>query len=192
MLDGNSGPIPGENYTSDTKNYPWRQPPEYSDLDDALDFWAKKITDFKVANGVLTMAEMGFPLYKISSMLLMNGVGEGKWTPDFALLLAGPLTRMIELVCVGFKVDYDLGIDDDEDDFETGSFFKEDQKLRTPDGFKLVSEELPDLKAEAEGQAGGEGEQSSGVQGDTPDLQQQGFMAMTSNSAGPEGKKETK
>ena len=192
MLDGNSGPIPGENYTSDTKNYPWRQPPEYSDLDDALDFWAKKITDFKVANGVLTMAEMGFPLYKISSMLLMNGVGEGKWTPDFALLLAGPLTRMIELICVGFKVDYDLGIEDDEDDFETGKFFKHDQELRTPDGFKLISEELPDLKDEAEGQAGGEGEQSSGVQGDTPDLQQQGFMAMTSNPAGPEGKKETK
>lgn len=192
MLDGNSGPIPGENYTSDTKNYPWRQPPEFSDLDDCLDFLAKKVTDFKVANGILTMAEMGFPLYKVASMILMNGVGEGKWTPDFSLILAGPLTRMVELICIGFEVDYDLGIEDDEDDFETGNYFKEDQKLRTPDGFKLISEELPDLKAEAESQAGGEGEQSSGAgQGDVPDLQQQGFMAMT-ESAGPKGEKETK
>ena len=28
-----SGPIPGENFTSDERNYPWHRPPEYTDTD---------------------------------------------------------------------------------------------------------------------------------------------------------------
>ena len=31
-----SGPIPGENFTSDERNYPWHRPPEYTDMDLSL------------------------------------------------------------------------------------------------------------------------------------------------------------
>ena len=34
------GPIPGENFTSETKNYPWHRPPEITDYDEALEFAA--------------------------------------------------------------------------------------------------------------------------------------------------------
>jgi len=166
----NSGPIPGENYTSDTKNYPWRQPPEFADIDEALEYLSGRITQFKVANGLLTMAEMGFPLYKIASVVLMQGAGEGKWTPDFALLLAGPTCREIELMCIGFDVDYDLGINDDDDDFETGTYFEHDNEMKLPKTMKLLDEQLPEIKSEAEQQAS---------QGQSTDLKQQGFMAMS-------------
>jgi len=165
----NSGPIPGENFTSDTKNYPWRQPPEFTDIEPCLDYLAKRITQFKVANGIMSMAEMGLPLYKISSMILTMGVGEGKWTVDFTLALAGPLTRMIELICIGFDVEYELGIEEDEEDFNTGDFFKNDLELKSGDSklFKVIAEEMPTLKSEAaeQGQP-------------TKDLQSEGFMAM--------------
>ena len=166
----NSGPIPGENFTSDTKNYPWRQPPEFTDIETCLDYLSKRITQFKVANGILSMAEMGLPLYKISSMILTMGVGEGKWTVDFTLALAGPLTRMIELICIGFDVEYDLGIEEDEDDFETGDFFKNDLELKSGNSkfSKVIAEELPMIKEEAAAQAQ-----------PTSDLQTEGFMAMS-------------
>lgn len=176
----NSGPIPGENYTSDTKNYPWRQPPEFTDIEDCLDYLSRRITQFKVANGILAMAEMGIPVYKISSMILTLGVGEGKWTVDFTLLLAGPLTRMIELMCIGFEVEYDLGIDDDESDFTTGDFFKNELELKTPKDqkfFKVIAEEMPEIKEAAETQEG---------EGSEKDLQTSGFMAMSSTSEGVE------
>jgi hypothetical protein len=178
----NAGPIPGENYTSDTKNYPWHQPPEYTDLDEALDYLSGRLTQFKVANGLLTLAETGVPLYKVAHFVLLSGVGEGKWTPDFALLLAGPVTRMIEMMCIGFDVEYDLGIYDDEDEFETGNFFKHENELKMPKTMKLIEEELPEIKAEAEQQAG---QQPEG------DLQTQGFMAMTGgNPSAEEGEEE--
>ena len=31
-------PIPGENYTAETKNYPWHRPPDIVDYDEAIDF----------------------------------------------------------------------------------------------------------------------------------------------------------
>lgn len=183
----NTGPIPGENYTSDTKNYPWRQPPEYSDLDEALDYLSGRVTQFKVANGLLTMAEMGVPLTQISPFVLISGMGEGKWTPDFMLLLAGPLTRMIELMCIGFDIEYDIGITDDDDEFETGTYFKHENEMKLPKSMKLLEEELPDIKSEAEQQGASQGE---------GDIQQEGFMAMSGGNPGadantpPEGQEE--
>lgn len=164
----NNGPIPGENFASDTKNYPWHQPPEFVDINKALDMLSVKLTDFKRANGILTMVEMGSPLTRVADMILTAGIGEGKWTPDFALLLAGPVTRMIELLCIGFEVDYEIGIEEDEDDFVTSTFFKEESNIKeNATGFKILKEEMPDIKQEASQQSGGEA-----------DLQQSGFMAM--------------
>lgn len=168
MMNNGSGPIPGENFTSDTKNYPWHQPPEFVDIDEALDMISKKLTNFKRANGILTFVEMGVPLTRIADMILTSGIGEGKWTPDFALLLAGPVTRMIELICIGFGVEYTIGIEEDEDDFNTATFFTEDMKLKENNsGFKILKEELPNIKEQA---ADGEGKET--------DLQSSGFMAM--------------
>ena len=56
------GPIPGENYTSDTKNYPWHRPPEYDDLDKAIEYIGKRLTNQEYAVGVLTMLEAGIPI----------------------------------------------------------------------------------------------------------------------------------
>lgn len=143
----NSGPIPGANMTSDTKNYPWRQPPKYADVNDAMDFLAKKITKFKVANGLLTMVELGIPVVSVAQVVLMQGVAEGMWTVDFALLLCGPLCRMIELICIGFDVDYELGIEEDMDDFNTADFFRYQQDLSTPMGMQLISQDGNDPTA---------------------------------------------
>ena len=184
MAQGNAGPIPGANYTSDTKNYPWRQPPEFTDLDEALDYMAKRLTQFKVANGVLTMAELGLPLYKITSMILTMGMGEGKWTADYMLLMAGPVTRMIELMCIGFEVEYDLGIYDDEENFTTGDFFKKEMELKG-NGFKILEEAIPEIKEEAEAQNGADGEPVAPPK-EEESLQMGGFMAMQGAPSEPE------
>ena len=171
MADVNTGPIPGENFTSDTKNYPWHQPPEFTDINKALDMLGKKLTDFKRANGILSIIEMGVPVVRVADMILTAGIGEGKWTPDFALLLAGPTTRMIELICVGFEVEYTLGIEEDPDDFETSNFFKEEKKLQEgASGLTILKQELPAIKSAAASDAPEGGQEQ--------DLQKGGFMSM--------------
>jgi hypothetical protein len=177
----NSGPIPGENYTSDTKNYPWHRPPEFTDIDKALDMLAKKITNFKTANNILSSIEVGIPLYQITSMIIMAGIGEGKWTVDVGLLLAGPLTKMLETMAIAFDVEYDLGLDEDED-FNTGTFFKEEKAIKeyaTGNAYKIIKEEMPEIK-EAAGSQEAQGGEDPEPTASTPKLESQGFMSMMS------------
>lgn len=117
------GPIPGENFTSDTKNYPWHRPPEYTNFDEAIEASFKKLTDEHAANGLLTMVEMGMPISDLTETFLMSGIGAGKWTPDFALLMAGPVSHIIYLMAKGYGIDCDLGLDE-KSKAPTTAFFK--------------------------------------------------------------------
>jgi hypothetical protein len=105
------GPIPGENFTSDTKNYPWHRPPEYTTLDDAIEASFKKLTEENAAYGILTMLELGMSVAHLTESFLMSGIGAGKWTPDFAILMAGPISHIIYLMAKGYDIDCDMGID---------------------------------------------------------------------------------
>lgn len=125
MLDG---PIPGENFTSDTKNYPWHRPPEHTDLDSAIEASFKKLTDEDNSVGLLTMIEMGVDIATLTDMFVTAGIGAGKWTPDFAILLAGPVSHIIYLMAKGYGLDCDLGIYDRKKPL-TKSFFEAHQKI---------------------------------------------------------------
>lgn len=125
-----SGPIPGENFTSDTKNYPWHRPPEYTDLDTAIEAAFKKLTDEDNSVGVLTMLEYGATIAEVTDMFVTAGIGAGKWSPDFAILLAGPVAHILYLMAKGFDIDCDLGLMSQERP-PTKAFF---------DGVRRVSE----------------------------------------------------
>lgn len=122
-----TGPIPGENYTSDTKNYPWHRAPEFTDTDKAIDMIAKRLMSEEGSLGILTMLEMKVPVVSITDMFLTSGIGAGKWTPDFALLLAGPVAHIICLMADAYDIKYDLGIEDKRQK-PTSVYFKALQK----------------------------------------------------------------
>lgn len=117
------GPIPGENFTSDTRNYPWHRPPEFTDLDSAIEMTFKKFTDEEIGFNLLTMIEMGSDLCTIADMYVTAGIGAGKWTPDFALLLAGPVVHILYLMAKGYDLDPVMGFESKEK-IPTAAFFK--------------------------------------------------------------------
>ncbi len=172
MVDVNNGPIPGENFTSDTRNYPWHQPPQYTSIDDALDMMSDKMVKKDVANSLLTIVELGVPLYKVASMLVMAGVMNGKWTPDFALLLVGPITRVLELLCIGYGVDYNIGIEDEEE-MLTGDFFKEINAPIKMGDMEMITTGVEELKQDVSQEGGMASEEEKTEE---PNLGSMGFM----------------
>jgi hypothetical protein len=103
------GPIPGENYTSDTKNYPWHRPPEFTDLDEAIEYIGKRLTNEDNAVGFLTMAQNGVSILDLTMMFLTSGMGAGKWTLDYALLLAGPTAHILRTVIKAYGIPVNMG-----------------------------------------------------------------------------------
>ena len=110
MLDG---PIPGENYTSDTKNYPWHRPPEITDLDEGIRHSINLLTEdedemFKY----MAYLDGGFSIVTTTDIFVTIGIADGKWTPDFALLLAGPVSRILEIMAKAYGIKVELGLED--------------------------------------------------------------------------------
>lgn len=106
------GPIPGENYTSDVRNYPWHRPPEFTEPDEAIEYISNIMLEEKGAVAILSMLELGITVLQITEMIIMKGMGAGKWTMDLGLLIAGPISHIIILMAKAYDVEYDMGFSD--------------------------------------------------------------------------------
>jgi hypothetical protein len=121
-------PIPGENYTSDTRNYPWHRPPEITDMDKAIEASIKQLSTTTGAYGLLNSLQAGVTIVQAADMFVTSGIGQGKWTPDFAILLAGPVARMMEIMAKDAGIKYSLGLDDLPE--KTFNYFKSQAEIK--------------------------------------------------------------
>jgi len=147
-----SAPIPGANYTSDSRNWPWHRPPDITDIDEALEYVMQNLTETDAGMRYMSMVEADVPLTGITDIIVTLGIGRGKWTPDFAILIAGPVTRLLEILAKSYKIDYDLGIDE-ELNFTTSVAYKRMMKDNEPpveDSEEAPVEEQP-VEEEAPG-----------------------------------------
>ena len=105
-------PIPGSNYASDTKNYPWHRPPDITEYDEAVDYMIRKLDDPDEHELVFSLLEIDTQLTTVVSTLLMQGISKGKFPIDLAILMAGPLARYISILADSQDIKYDVGIED--------------------------------------------------------------------------------
>jgi len=105
-------PIPGSNYASDTKNYPWHRPPDITEYDEAVDYMISKMDDPDQHELVFSLLEIDTQVTTVVSTLLMQGISRGKYPIDLAILMAGPLARYITMIADSQGIKYDMGTDD--------------------------------------------------------------------------------
>lgn len=106
-----TGPIPGENYTSDTRNYPWHRPAE---LNDYVDVVEKAVTNLDVPERtalMIALMETGESIIDIVTGMTRIAVSQGKIPIDMAILAAGPVARMLEVIAEKSEINYDRGWD---------------------------------------------------------------------------------
>ena len=130
-------PIPGANYTSDTRNYPWHRPPDLHNTDDILEYIMKQLTETDSGMVYMSLIESGVTIAAITDILLTLGISKGKFSIDFAILSAGPIARLLEILAKSYKIEYDLGIDT-EPKFISSVIFKE---AMAPSNDEVVEEE---------------------------------------------------
>jgi hypothetical protein len=105
-------PIPGENFTSDTKNMPWHRPPDLVDYDDAIEYFFGRLEEPEQMEMTFAMIGIDAHITTIVSTILLQAIRVGKISIDLAILIAGPLARIIEIQAKGVDLKYDMGIDD--------------------------------------------------------------------------------
>jgi hypothetical protein len=141
------GPIPGENYLTDTKNYPWHRPPDLVDYDEAVSYMLDKIDDPEQIELVFAMLQIDAHVATVVSTLLLQGISKGKFSIDLAMLMAGPLARYIEIKANNSKIKHEMGVKKDDRMVLTPTLLK--AALGIVEQPEEESEEIKSLREEA-------------------------------------------
>lgn len=105
-------PIPGENFLSDTRNYPWHRPPEITDYDVAVDYLIDRLAEPEQSELIYSLIELKQPLTSIVAGLMMQSIGRGKFGIDLAILAAGPVYRYLQIIADQNGLKYEAGLED--------------------------------------------------------------------------------
>ena len=110
--------IPGQSLTSKLGQYPWQRPAQYTNVDDAMQFYAERIMNPLFRDQIAETMELGVPLTSIANALQGNGVMMGKHTIDVGVLILPVIMEMLAYIGDEEGVDYVMGTeleDPDED-----------------------------------------------------------------------------
>ena len=62
----------------------------------------------------MAMLGVGIPVSAVTDMIVTNGIGDGKFTTDFALLIAGPVARLVTVMAKSYGIEYEMGLETGE------------------------------------------------------------------------------
>ena len=79
--------IPGQSLTNTPGNAAWEHPPQFTDVDEAMNFIMQKLTNVQMAEQVILMLKSKIPVEAITRLIVFGGFTEGKWSVDMAVLL---------------------------------------------------------------------------------------------------------
>ena len=102
-------PVPGQSLTEDTGKYPWDKPPQYTNVDDVMQMYMEMITDDDTMFNLLNSLEAKIPLAQIVQAMVLQGIGEGLYTPDVGLLIMDELVMLIASIAKAAELDYRTG-----------------------------------------------------------------------------------
>ncbi len=108
-------PIPGQSLTDTPKNYPWENPPELTDPDEALAMHMSKFNDPEVIDNMLDLLDLGFPGRAMAETILTASVAAGWHSIDVSIIIAPAMHEHIISIANEAGVDYVEGFEEEEE-----------------------------------------------------------------------------
>jgi len=137
-------PIAGQSLTSEVGGWPWEQPPQYSTVEEALEFYLPRLTEPTLQNDLMDVIEMGLPLTTIANALQQGAVMQGKHTLDVGILVMPVIMEMLAYLATERNIEFNMGTNVEVDDNPSGVAVKLAlKKLKAKEG-------QPEEKPEAE------------------------------------------
>lgn len=128
-------PIPGENYTSNTKNYPWHRPPDLVGVQEVVESAMERMSDPERSSLILSGLSEGGTILDFVSYVMLSGLSKGRTSIDTAILAAGPIARYVEAMANAEGIEADKG-------------WKTEPNITTKTDVKLALGRLPEEKTE--------------------------------------------
>jgi len=107
-------PIPGQSLTAELGARPWQSPPQFTTVDEALEFYVPRMASDSFSEKLIDVMEMGIPLTTLANSMQMNSVMEGKHSVDVGIIIMPVLIEMMRLIGDSAGIEYDTGMDKKE------------------------------------------------------------------------------
>ena len=101
--------VPGSSLTAEPGGRAYKNPPQYSTVDDAMNYYVTRLASDEIAEQVITVLDMGVPVTELANIMQMHGVMEGKHTLDVSMLILPVLMEIIALIGDTANIDYNMG-----------------------------------------------------------------------------------
>jgi|TARA_E500000081_G_scaffold136477_1_gene150345 hypothetical protein len=149
QIDRFNAPIPGEMLTAELGARPWQRPPQYSEVEDVLNYYVDKMTKPKVSANAVSIMESGVPLTMLSETIMTANVMEGVHTIDSGILVIPFIVEMLEYLADEAGVKVELGLEEEEDNSVIDSLaakkaferFEEETGKEIPEGKAIEEQE---------------------------------------------------
>ena len=102
-------PTPGMSLTAELGNRPWQQPPQYSTVEESLQYYIPRLTNPELLNELLDVMESGIPLTTIADAMQTGGVMEGKHSLDVGILILPVLIETMAYLAEEAGIKYNAG-----------------------------------------------------------------------------------
>ena len=111
-------PIPGQGMTAEVGGRPWQNPPKYTTVEEALEFYIPRLTSDEVYDALLDSMELGIPLTTMADSMQSTAVMQGLHTIDVGILAMPVIIEMLAFIGDDAGIEYTLGtekvIDEDK------------------------------------------------------------------------------
>ena len=111
-------PIPGQGMTAEVGSRPWQNPPQYTTVEQALEFYIPRLVSDDVYEALLDSMELGIPLTTMADSMQSTAVMQGLHTIDVGILAMPVIIEMLAFIGDDAGIEYTLGteapIDEDK------------------------------------------------------------------------------
>ncbi len=104
-------PISGQHMTSELGGRPWQQAPQYTTVDEAIEYYLDRMSSDEFTDQLVDVLEMDVPVTTLANTIQLGGVMDGKHSVDVGMLVMPLLMEMIMLVGDMANVKYDSGME---------------------------------------------------------------------------------
>jgi len=98
-------PIPGQSLTDQPNNWPWENPPEMVDPEEATKYYINKMANEEVMDDLAVALDGGTPLAPLVKTLLTTGVMNGLHSIDVSLIIAPVIHSFIKAAMTSYGVE---------------------------------------------------------------------------------------
>jgi len=120
-------PIPGQSLTDQPKNWPWENPPDMADPEEATQYYINKLADEEIMDDLTVLLGSDMPLAPFVKTLLTMGVMNGLHSIDVSIIIAPVIHAFLKAAMTSYGVEVRDDIGDPEEEIKE----REKQRLQT-------------------------------------------------------------